>query len=139
MAEPARPAVAAAASNAGNNLLDLKTSLKTTDNSLNTNQQHVQQIQQHQQPSSVLDLLQPQPKQSDVGEAEVAQPLIFGSSRSKSSTNDGNLHEVVKRKYSHSSLGCRGVFHKAMFAELESVCDDCYEIYKIPEVHQLCR
>jgi len=45
----------------------------------------------------------------------------------------------LKTKRSYSGLGCRGMFHVAIFSKLENLCDQCYEMFKIPEIHQLCR
>ena len=44
-----------------------------------------------------------------------------------------------KRKFTYTGLGCRGMFHKMIFSKLDKVCDECYDIFKIPEIHHLCR
>ena len=44
-----------------------------------------------------------------------------------------------KRKFTYTGLGCRGMFHKMIFSKLDRVCDECYDIFKIPEIHHLCR
>ena len=44
-----------------------------------------------------------------------------------------------KRKITHDTLGCRGTYNKAIFYKLDALCDDCYDMYKIPEIHHLCR
>merc|ERR1719378_565259 len=34
---------------------------------------------------------------------------------------------------------CRGRYDAAIFTQLENICEDCYNLYKEPDVHQLCR
>ncbi|XP_037090862.1 ion transport peptide-like [Pollicipes pollicipes] len=49
---------------------------------------------------------------------------------------------ILHRPYSKRSfaeLKCRGVFNKVIFHELDAVCQECYTIYKEPELHGLCR
>ena len=44
-----------------------------------------------------------------------------------------------RQKKSFHLLQCRGSFQKKIFSKLDRVCDDCYSLFKIPEVHTLCR
>lgn len=34
---------------------------------------------------------------------------------------------------------CQGRYDTGLYSRLESVCEDCYNLYKLPEVHQMCR
>ena len=43
----------------------------------------------------------------------------------------------VKRSF--FQLGCRGVYNRKVFYELETVCQDCYTVYRNPELFALCR
>merc|ERR1712150_160920 len=46
----------------------------------------------------------------------------------------GSLVQQHKR-----SQGCRGKYTAAIATQLEDICEDCYNLYKEPDVHQLCR
>ncbi|RWS28574.1 Ion transport peptide-like protein [Leptotrombidium deliense] len=48
-----------------------------------------------------------------------------------------NVRDLHKRSF--ASLGCLGVYNKATFAKLDRVCDDCYQLYRDDDLHQLCR
>ncbi|XP_059099556.1 CHH-like protein isoform X2 [Tigriopus californicus] len=37
------------------------------------------------------------------------------------------------------SLECKGRYHQGIFSKLDLICDDCYQLYKEPEVHSMCR
>lgn len=45
--------------------------------------------------------------------------------------------EIVKRSF--AGLGCLGVYDKAKFARLDRVCEECYQLYREPEIHTACR
>ena len=45
-----------------------------------------------------------------------------------------NLH-----KRSFVSLGCMGVYDKAKFARLDRVCEECYQMFRDPDIHAMCR
>lgn len=45
-----------------------------------------------------------------------------------------NLH-----KRSFLELGCRGNFEQSYLARLERVCEECYQLYREPQVYNLCR
>jgi len=49
-------------------------------------------------------------------------------------TAASNLH-----KRSFASLGCMGDYDKAKFARLDRVCDECYQMFREPDVHTMCR
>ena len=59
--------------------------------------------------------------------------------KNKDQNNEMANKPKSKRKYSYVGLGCRGMFHQIFFSKLENLCDQCYEMYKIPEIHHLCR
>ena len=42
-------------------------------------------------------------------------------------------------KRSYADLQCRGIYDASIFARLERVCEDCYNLYKDDEVLGLCR
>ena len=45
-----------------------------------------------------------------------------------------NLH-----KRSFATLGCMGVYDKSKFARLDRVCEECYQIFRQPDIHTSCR
>ena len=46
---------------------------------------------------------------------------------------------VKKRSKTYVQLRCGGIYDQQMFAKLEQVCDDCFNLYKEPQVHGMCR
>ena len=40
---------------------------------------------------------------------------------------------------SYMELSCDGAYDRQLFSRLERVCDDCYNLYKEPQVHGMCR
>ncbi|KAG8312633.1 hypothetical protein J6590_018273 [Homalodisca vitripennis] len=46
-------------------------------------------------------------------------------------------HSVQKRSF--YDLQCKGVYDKSIFARLDLICDDCYNLFREPQLHQLCR
>ena len=61
------------------------------------------------------------------------------------SATDGRLpfrfrfRDSVPAKRSYVSLQCRGEYDPSRFAQLDGICEDCYNLYREPEVHSLCR
>lgn len=45
--------------------------------------------------------------------------------------------QIFKRSF--VGLGCLGVYDKAKFARLDRVCEDCYQLYREPDIHSACR
>ncbi|XP_035224127.1 ion transport peptide-like [Stegodyphus dumicola] len=45
----------------------------------------------------------------------------------------------VLQKRSFVQLGCMGMFDRSKFARLDAVCEECYELYREPDLHSLCR
>ncbi|XP_037077492.1 ion transport peptide-like [Pollicipes pollicipes] len=48
-------------------------------------------------------------------------------------------HLLVRSKRSYLDIQCRGVFNKSVYSKLNAICKDCFELYKDPELHGLCR
>eukprot|EP00090_Calanus_glacialis_P022637 TRINITY_DN34926_c0_g1_i1.p1 TRINITY_DN34926_c0_g1~~TRINITY_DN34926_c0_g1_i1.p1 ORF type:complete len:124 (+),score=33.23 TRINITY_DN34926_c0_g1_i1:3-374(+) len=34
---------------------------------------------------------------------------------------------------------CRGKYDPSIYTQLDNICEDCYNLYKEPDVHQMCR
>lgn len=45
--------------------------------------------------------------------------------------------QIIKRSF--VGLGCLGVYDKAKFARLDRICEDCYQLYREPDIHTACR
>ncbi|XP_054278289.1 ion transport peptide-like isoform X1 [Macrosteles quadrilineatus] len=46
---------------------------------------------------------------------------------------------LSRQKRSFYDLQCKGVYDKSIFARLDLICDDCYNLFREPQLHQLCR
>nr|CAI5839632.1 unnamed protein product [Callosobruchus analis] len=46
-------------------------------------------------------------------------------------------HHLTKRSF--ADLRCRGVYDKSIFARLDRICEDCYNLFREPSIHSLCR
>lgn len=51
-----------------------------------------------------------------------------------SGVKSANLH-----KRSFAQLGCMGEYDKAKFARLDRVCEECYQMFREPDIHTMCR
>lgn len=49
------------------------------------------------------------------------------------------LTPSVHHKRSYVELKCRGMYDPSIFAKLSGICEDCYNLYRDPEVHGMCR
>ncbi|XP_043214101.1 CHH-like protein [Amphibalanus amphitrite] len=52
---------------------------------------------------------------------------------------DAGEWRQAQSKRSFAELRCRGVFDIVVFRELNGVCQECFTIYKEPELYGLCR
>ncbi|CAG9136472.1 unnamed protein product [Plutella xylostella] len=46
-------------------------------------------------------------------------------------------HHVARRSF--FNLQCKGVYDASIFARLDRICDDCYNLFREPELYTLCR
>ncbi|XP_068892917.1 ion transport peptide isoform X2 [Tenebrio molitor] len=46
-------------------------------------------------------------------------------------------HHFTKRSF--FDIQCKGVYDKSIFAKLDSICEDCYNLFREPQLHSLCR
>nr|XP_008195066.1 PREDICTED: ion transport peptide isoform X1 [Tribolium castaneum]XP_008195067.1 PREDICTED: ion transport peptide isoform X1 [Tribolium castaneum]XP_008195068.1 PREDICTED: ion transport peptide isoform X1 [Tribolium castaneum]XP_008195069.1 PREDICTED: ion transport peptide isoform X1 [Tribolium castaneum]ABN79657.1 ion transport peptide isoform A [Tribolium castaneum] len=46
-------------------------------------------------------------------------------------------HHFTKRSF--FDIQCKGVYDKSIFAKLDSICEDCYMLFREPQLHNLCR
>lgn len=45
----------------------------------------------------------------------------------------------ARDKRNYVDLQCRGMYDQGIFAQLDRICEDCYNLYKDAEVHGFCR
>lgn len=45
-------------------------------------------------------------------------------------------HHLSKRSF--FDIQCKGVYDKTIFARLDRICEDCYNLFREPQVHLLC-
>lgn len=83
----------------------------------------------------------------------LTQRLAPGRGPSAVYDNQGLLSHLVQAKrsvpadpnvrkrsgQSYMELSCDGAYDRQLFSRLERVCDDCYNLYKEPQVHGMCR
>uniref|UniRef100_A0A8D8RWB5 Ion transport peptide n=2 Tax=Cacopsylla melanoneura TaxID=428564 RepID=A0A8D8RWB5_9HEMI len=46
-------------------------------------------------------------------------------------------HPLSKRSF--FDIQCKGVYDKSIFARLDRICEDCYDLFRAPQIHTLCR
>ncbi|CAG2108125.1 unnamed protein product, partial [Medioppia subpectinata] len=51
--------------------------------------------------------------------------------------SSSDCRDLHKRTF--AGLGCLGVYDKAKFARLDRVCEECYQLYREPDLHSSCR
>ncbi|KAF7494299.1 Ion transport peptide-like [Sarcoptes scabiei] len=59
-------------------------------------------------------------------------------SRLSSSPSSSSSFSMQKRS-SFSSIGCLGNYDRAKFARLDRICEECFQLYRDPELHTSCR
>ncbi|KAK9880478.1 hypothetical protein WA026_011721 [Henosepilachna vigintioctopunctata] len=71
----------------------------------------------------------------------VCLALILFVSKSLASPADRSpslvSHRVAKRSF--FDIQCKGVYDRSIFARLDRICEDCYNLFREPQVHSLCR
>ncbi|KAF0763658.1 crustacean hyperglycemic hormones A isoform X2 [Aphis craccivora] len=60
-----------------------------------------------------------------------------GVAGSSSPSLSGIDHPLSKRSF--FDIQCKGVYDKTIFARLDRVCEDCYNLFREPQLHSLCR
>ncbi|CAG5043087.1 unnamed protein product [Parnassius apollo] len=46
-------------------------------------------------------------------------------------------HHVARRSF--FKLQCKGIYDASIFARLDRICDDCYNLFRDPSLYNLCR
>ncbi|KAL1501626.1 hypothetical protein ABEB36_006923 [Hypothenemus hampei] len=69
--------------------------------------------------------------------ALVVQSARAGSPWRRGSNNGPLLtHHLSKRSF--ADIQCKGVYNKQIFARLDRICEDCYNLFREPHILSLC-
>lgn len=60
-----------------------------------------------------------------------------GSTQQSTRQQHSESKGIYKRSF--AGLGCLGVYDKGKFARLDRVCEECYQLYREPDIHAACR
>ncbi|XP_050526004.1 ion transport peptide-like isoform X2 [Daktulosphaira vitifoliae] len=66
-----------------------------------------------------------------------AHHLHHHGHRGTGSSSSGIEHSLSKRSF--FDIQCKGVYDKAIFARLDRVCEDCYNLFQVDKLRFLCR
>ncbi|XP_067002616.1 ion transport peptide isoform X2 [Anabrus simplex] len=71
--------------------------------------------------------------------ALLASVLVSSLLASPTSSAGGMVlgHPLSKRSF--FDIQCKGVYDKSIFARLDRICEDCYNLFREPQLHSLCR
>ena len=93
------------------------------------------QLKQLQQ----MQLEQQQLKQMQQQRQQASQIPLQVQMRPPQPAVHHNLWREPHRKRNHEDLQCRGLYDRRLLTQLERICEDCYNLFKDPEVHGFCR
>uniref|UniRef100_A0A7G3AA75 Putative crustacean chh/mih/gih neurohormone family n=1 Tax=Lutzomyia longipalpis TaxID=7200 RepID=A0A7G3AA75_LUTLO len=48
-------------------------------------------------------------------------------------------HHTLSKRSSFFDIECKGVFNKSIFFRLDRICEDCYSLFREPQLHSLCK
>nr|AAD20820.1 prepro ion transport peptide [Locusta migratoria] len=63
--------------------------------------------------------------------------LLVASLLSSAASSPLDAHHLAKRSF--FDIQCKGVYDKSIFARLDRICEDCYNLFREPQLHSLCR
>ncbi|XP_065345450.1 ion transport peptide-like isoform X3 [Cloeon dipterum] len=49
------------------------------------------------------------------------------------------LNHTLSKRTHFFDIQCKGVYDKSIFARLDRICEDCYNLFREPQLHSLCR
>ncbi|XP_065215707.1 ion transport peptide-like isoform X1 [Planococcus citri] len=47
--------------------------------------------------------------------------------------------EKSRDKRSFYDIHCKGIYDKSIFARIDQICEDCYNLFREPKLHSVCR
>ncbi|CAH1115508.1 unnamed protein product [Psylliodes chrysocephalus] len=63
--------------------------------------------------------------------------LVSSSLMDDRSLSIRSHHSITKRSF--KDLQCKGVYDKSIFARLDQICEDCYNLFREPPLYTMCR
>lgn len=48
-------------------------------------------------------------------------------------------HHSLEKRDTFFDIECKGVFNKSIFFRLDRICEDCYLLFREPQVHTQCK
>lgn len=48
-------------------------------------------------------------------------------------------HHSLAKRSTFFDIDCKGVFNKKIFSRLDRICEDCYSLFREPQLHSLCK
>uniref|UniRef100_A0A1B0D2X5 Uncharacterized protein n=1 Tax=Phlebotomus papatasi TaxID=29031 RepID=A0A1B0D2X5_PHLPP len=48
-------------------------------------------------------------------------------------------HHTLAKRSTFFDIECKGVFNKSIFFRLDRICEDCYSLFREPQLHSLCK
>lgn len=48
-------------------------------------------------------------------------------------------HHDLHKRSSFFDIECKGQFNKSIFFRLDRICEDCYALFREPQLHSLCK
>jgi len=48
-------------------------------------------------------------------------------------------HHSLAKRSTFFEIECKSVFNKSIFYRLDRICEDCYQLFREPEIHQGCK
>lgn len=48
-------------------------------------------------------------------------------------------HHSLAKRSSFFDIECKGVYNKSIFFRLDRICEDCYNLFREPQLHTLCK
>jgi len=88
--------------------------------------------------------------QNTISSPEVAPPITATTMAALEAQQQQQQQQQQQRQHQHreskgifkrsfAGLGCLGIYDKAKFARLDRVCEECYTLYREPDIHTSCR
>ncbi|XKL66325.1 hypothetical protein PGB90_009745 [Kerria lacca] len=53
-----------------------------------------------------------------------------------------NMPKKIERnrdKRSFYDIHCKGIYDQSIFAKVDQICEDCYNLFREPKLHSVCR
>lgn len=71
--------------------------------------------------------------------AQSSNPLETVDSSAQALTDDILVARRANSEDFFQEIGCEGAFDGSKFARLERLCEECYQMYRLPDLFSKCR